>query len=136
MNAEQKRAWFLVVVFGVACVGFIVSGLILGFRGAWGFFGLLGLAGLTPFIWRGEKPDERDLSIRRRAVLAAGMLSYLTFVLSTVAVYFVAYTWRQQAMVSVDVFPAITLAGGVVFYLAYSVTVLVLYGRHVEGDHA
>jgi len=35
----------------------------------------------------------------------------------------------------VQLFAAVTLAGGIVFYLAHSVVILVLYGRRVEADN-
>ena len=80
MNAEQKRAWFMLGTFGLACIAFLILGFTLGFRGAWGAFGIFGLAGFAGFIGRHEKVDERDAAINRRAALVAGMVSYLAFI--------------------------------------------------------
>jgi len=136
MNAEQKRAWFVLVVFGLACVTFVVWALTLGLRGAWAAFGIFVLAGFAFLIRRREKADERDAVINRRAALAAGLASYLTFVISCLGTWLVAFAWRGQGQVSVQMFAAVTIAGGIVFYLVHSVTILVLYGRHVESGDA
>ena len=44
MNAEQKRAWLVLGAFGLACLAFAVGILTLGLPGAWGAFGITGLA--------------------------------------------------------------------------------------------
>ncbi len=135
MNAEQKRAWFVLGVFGVACVAFAAWTLVLGLRGAWGAFGIFGLAAFAPLIKRQEKADERDAAINRRATLAAAVASYVAFILGCMGVWFAAFAWLRQEQVSVQLFAAITIAGAIVFYLTHSVAILVFYGRHVEtGD--
>ena len=136
MNGQQKRAWFVLGVFGLACIVFAVWAMTLGFRGAWGAFGIFGLAGFAFLIGRREKADERDATINRRAALAAGMVSYVTFIFGCMGVWFVAFAWQRQEQVSVQLFAAVTLAGGIAFYLAHSMAILILYGRHVEADHA
>ena len=136
MTAEQKRAWFVLGVFGVACVAFAVWILTIGVRGAWGTFGLFGLSAFGLLFRRRDRFDERDTMINRRAALAAGLASYTAFVLGCTGVWFVAFAWRRQGQVSVHMFPAVTLAGAIVFYLVHSVAILILYGRQVEPDDA
>lgn len=137
MNAEQKRAWFVLGAFGLACTAFVVWTLTLGLRGAWGTFGIFGLGGFAfVLIRRREKMDERDFTIHRRAALLAGMASYLTFVICCMGTWFVVFAFQGDKQVSVQMFAAVTGAGGIVFYLTYSVAILVLYGRHVEADDA
>jgi len=136
MNAEQKRACFILGVFGLACVAFAASALTLGLPGAWGAFGIFGLAGFAFLIRRREKADERDAAINRRAALAAGMTSYAAFVLGCMGVWFVAFAGQRQEQVSVQWFAAITAVGGIVFYLTHSIAILVLYGRHAEAGDA
>jgi len=136
MSAQQKRARFVLGVFGLACVAFVVWILTLGLRGAWGTFGIFGLGGFACLIGRRQKGDERDAIISRRAALAAGMASYLAFILGCMGVWFIAFAWHRQHQVSVHMFAAVTVAGGIVFYLTHSVAILVLYGRHVEADDA
>ena len=108
MNAEQKRAWFVLGAFGLACIAFVVWILTLGLRGAWGTFGLVGLGGFQLLFRRRDRIDERDAMISRRAALAAGMVSYLAFVLGCMGVWFVAFAWHRQSQVSVHMFAAVT----------------------------
>lgn len=136
MNAEQNRAWFVLGVFGLACVVFAAWILTLGLAGAWGAFGIFVLAGFAFLIRRREKADERVVAINRRAALIAGLTSYTFFILGCMGVWSVAFAWQRQEQVSVQLFAAITLAGGIIFYLTHSVAILVLYGRHVEADDA
>lgn len=136
MNAEQKRAWFVVMIAGATCVGFVVLGTILGFRLAPAALGIFGLAGFTGLIGRGEKADERDTSIARRATLAGAMASYGAFILGCMGVWFVAFAWHRQEQVSVHVLGIISCMGMAVLFTARSVAVLVYYGRHVEAGDA
>lgn len=136
MNSEQKRAWFVLVMVAVACIGFVALGLVFGFRGAWGAFGIFGLAGFAPLIGRGEKADERDISISRRATLAGGMASYGAFIFGCMGVWFVEFAWHRHDTVSVHLLGTITALGAIVFYAARSLAVLILYGRDVESDNA
>ena len=135
MNAEQKRAWFTLGVFVVACLGFVIIGLAIRFSVAWSAFSILGLLGFTPFIARGERGDERDSSIGRRASLIGGMASYLAFVLGCMGVWFIEFAWRGQSQVSVHVLSAITMVGAITLFVVRSLAILVLYGRHSEADH-
>jgi hypothetical protein len=64
------------------------------------------------------------------------MTSYVAFILGCMGVWFLAFVWRKQMMVSVHWFAAITLAGGIVFYVTHSVWILILYGRHLGADDA
>ena len=134
MTAEQKRAWFVLGLFGVACVAFAVWILTIGVRKAWCTFGLLGLSAFGLLFRRRDRIDERDVMISRRAWLAAGLASHTAFVLGCMGVWFVAFAWHRQGQVSVHMFPAVTFAGGIVFLLVHSVAILILYGRHVEAD--
>ena len=135
MNAEQKRAWFMLVVFGVACLGFVIVGLAIRFFAAWAALSVLGLWGFTPLIARNEREDERDHSINRRATLLGGMASYLVFVLGCMGVWMIESSWRGQSQISVHVLPAITGAGAITFAVIRSLAVLILYGRRIEADN-
>ena len=134
MNADQKRAWFILGVFGVACIAFVAWVLTYGPRCAWGAFGTFALAGFAFLIRRREKADERDAIINRRAALAAGMVSYGAFIVGCMGTWLGYFALRGQEQVSVHLFASITLAGGIAFYLAHSITILVLYGRRVGAD--
>lgn len=136
MNAEQRRAWFVLGVFGLACLGFVVLWLTIGFGVAWAAFAVFGLGGFSALIGRGEKADERDLSISRRATLAGGMASYGAFISGCMGVWFVTFAGRGQELISVHVLGTITVMGMVALFTARSLAILILYGRHVEADHA
>ena len=135
LSTQQKQAWFLLATLGLACVGWVVLGLVVGFAYALGAFGICGLGGFVALIGRGGKPDERDRSINRVAALAAGMASYMAFLLGCMGTWAVAFMWQHQEQVSVHFLAAITGVSGGVFWVAWSVTILILYGRTVEADH-
>ena len=135
MNAEQKRAWLAVGSMIACLIGYVALLLFVGPYRAMAAFALYGVNGFAGLIGRREKPDERDLSIARRATLAGGMASYGAFILGCMGVWSVASSWRQQEQVSVHLFPIITCLGGIVFYFVRSLTILVLYRRHMEADH-
>lgn len=135
MNAEQKRAWVGVVVGIVCLVGYLVLLPFFGPMVAFAVLGLFGITGFTGLIGRGEKADERDKSIARRATLGGAMASYLAFITGCMGTWFVVFMFQGNGRVSVHVLPVITMLGFVVFYFVRSVVVLVLYGRHVEADN-
>jgi len=135
MNAEQKRAWLAVGSMIACLIGYVALLPFLGPYPARAAFALFAVNGFAPLIGRKEKPDERDAGIARRATLAGGMASYLAFVLGCMGVWFVAFAWHRQDQVSVHLLAHITFLGGIVFYFVRSLTILVLYRRHVEADH-
>jgi len=135
MNAEQKRAW-LGVGSGVACVvAYLVILPFLGSQVAGAAFAILGLNGFAPLIGRGEKPDERDMSIVRNATLAGAVASYMTFILGCMGTWFIVFAWHREPQVSVHSLPMITFWAVLVVYLVRSAVILVLYNRHVEADN-
>ena len=136
MNAEQKRAWFVLVLDAIVCIGFVALGLAINFRVAWAALGLFAPAGFIPLIGRGEKPDERDVAINKHATLAGGMASYTAFVLACMGTWFAVFVWQEEGAVSVHVLSQITLVGVIVLFTVRSIVILVLYGRQVETDRA
>ena len=134
MNAEQKRAWLIVIVFVVSVVLFAVLAPFIGARAAIGAFGFFGVGGLAGFIGRGEKPDERDISILRKATMLGFAASYLIFVLGLMGVWFAVFMFHGRSQVSVHVLPAIVGLGGITHYLVRAVAILVGYRLHAEAD--
>ena len=136
MNAEQKRAWLGVVTMIACVVGYFV---LLPFFGpivataAFAFFAINGFAGS---IGKGEKTDERDKSIARRATLGGAMASYLVFIAGCMGTWIVVSLFQHEEQVSVHVLPKITMFGFIAFYFIRSVVILILYNRHVEADDA
>jgi len=129
MLPEEKRAVFVLVVIG--CSIAVAAGLVpfLG-PGAWGGLGLLGLIGLTQWLFRkGEqKADERDLAISRRAGLIAGAASYLAFFLACFCplMYCLAVGAKTIASTYLGL---IMLIGALALMAVRSIAVLVLYRR-------
>jgi hypothetical protein len=82
MNREQKKAWFTLIILGLA-LGLSVTA-ILVFRFAvgmswhasmagFGFMGIMGFSRIRPSFFKKDKQglDERDLLIKQKAMVAA-----------------------------------------------------------------
>ena len=137
MNAEQKGAWFVLVLDGLACIAFVALGLALNFRAAPAAFSLFaGWAFLPLFWWGAEKPDERDITISRTATGLGGMASYTAFVLGCMGTWGIVFAWQGKGAVSIHALSFITCLGALVYFTVRSVVILVLYGRQVEADNA
>jgi len=136
MNAEQKRAWLGVATMTACVVGYLVLLPFFGPVVATAAFALYGINGFAGFIGRGERADERDRSIGRRATLGGAMASYMAFILGCMGTWFTVFAWQGRELVWVHVLGMITVFGGIVFFFTRSVAVLVLYGRHTEPDNA
>ena len=134
MNAEQKRAWLGLISCVVCLVLFAVLAPFIGAQAAMGAFGILGVNGFRQLIGRGEKLDERDTSILRRAVAVGFVASYLTFVLALMGVWIVTFECHGRSQISVHVLPIIGFWGFLMVILVQSVAVLVGYRRHAEAD--
>ena len=142
MNREQKMSWLVIWTFAAGLAIFAVLALVTG--QVWpslGGFGIVGVSGLGPIIFRKPKGDvvevdERDKAICRKATLGGAMISYGTFILVCMATWKV-YRWQGREVISIHALPLIVFAGGTAMYLARSITLLVLYGRedrHAEKD--
>ena len=95
-------AWFtlvmqaLALILSLTAVGVLYFGFGLPLRRAvagFGFIGVMGFAGLAPLIFKKGKDDmkldERDLLIKRKAMLAAYWSFWPLFVLAAMAPFFV-----------------------------------------------
>ena len=134
MNAEQKRAWLGVVTITGSIVGYFVLLPFLG-PGAAGVFGFLGLNGFGVFIGRGEKADERDKNIARRATLGGFAASYGAFFIGCMGTWLVVFVFQHKEQILVHTIMRILMFGFIAFIFVRSVAILVLYNRHVEaGD--
>jgi hypothetical protein len=136
MNAEQKRAWFVVALTMVCAAGYLILLPLVGPTAAMGIFGLFGLGFLAPLIGLREKTDERDRSIARLAAIVGAMTSYGAFFVGCFGSWVVVYAVQGREQVSVHLLASITGIGGIALFFARSVAVLILYGRHVENDNA
>lgn len=136
MNAEQKRAWLGVVTMSACVAGYVALLPFFGPIVAFGAFGLYGIIGFAGLIGRGQRTDERDKAIARRATLGGAMASYAAFIFGCMGTWFVVFAWQGKQQVWVHVLPTITMIGAIVFFFTRSVAILVLYGRHAEADNA
>ncbi len=134
MNMEQKTAWFILILFPIVCVGFFVLSSIGGWKVGSAAFGLFGLIGLTPFIFRRRftltkiSIDERDRQICRKAYFAGGMASYLVFVVGLMSIW-ATKMYAGSNMVTIHLLPLIVFCGCMIFYVVRSVVLLILYNR-------
>ncbi len=136
MNAEQKRAWLGVVTMTACVAGYLLLLPFVGPVAATAAFAFYGINGFASLIGRKEQIDERDRNIARRATLAGAMASYGAFLLGCMGTWFVVFELRGEEQVGVHALPMITGFGVIVLFFVRSVTVLALYGRHVEADNA
>ena len=142
MNRAQKMAWFTLICVGV---GMVLSGAAVmvfafkfGFPKAFAglaFMGIVGLAGLSPVIFR-KKPgevelDERDRMIQRRASWAGFGTSYGFFGLACMTAWFVI---GPKGSISVNVLPQIFIGGMIAMIFVQSVAILIGYGRRGKGE--
>ena len=133
MVPEQKRSIFLVVVFSLSILLFLALIPLIGIKAAWAGFGLTGLGGLAPVLFRNKRRagevewDERDVMIGRKAALIAVILSYMTFVAACMVLWFV-HMWQGNHVISIHVLPLIVCAGGFVLFVGRAVAILILYG--------
>ena len=132
MNAEQKTAWLMIVLFLLCCGLYLGLLPFVGWKAAFAVFGLFGLAGLSPLIFSYHKRDgavsvdERDRQIVRRAGLAGGMASYLVFVLGCMTTWGLRRAAGSES-VDVDVLPFLVFCGAITLFMVRSVTLLVFY---------
>ncbi|MGO9228764.1 MAG: hypothetical protein ACLQKA_06075 [Bryobacteraceae bacterium] len=134
MNAQQKRAWFVLAVFGITLLVFGAAGLIWGFHpGTFGALGLFGFSGLTPLIARKELTDERDHAIAKRATAIAFGAFWLLFVAGLMLPFFFKGPQTMIAISALDL-SMIVLAAGILVFAIQAVAVLVSYrdGQHGE----
>ncbi|MCK4537996.1 MAG: hypothetical protein KAV42_04270 [Candidatus Krumholzibacteria bacterium] len=134
MNKEQKTAWFILILFPIVCVGFFILSSFGGWRVDSAAFGIFGLIGLTPFIFRRRldpsrvASDERDRQINRKAFVAGGMASYLGFVIGLMCIWAVNMIAGNN-MITIDLIPLTVFCGWMIFVVVRSVVLLFLYSR-------
>jgi hypothetical protein len=144
MNKWQKEARFTLIIMGLALALSLSAVFVLRYvfdfkwhnaMGGFGFIGLLGLSrvDLSMFRINKKKPplDERDLLIKRKAMIAAYWGFWPIFVLMAMAPFFVyGPNGKVPAtypcwMVFVGMFVVITL---------YSIAILNEYGWRDKGE--
>jgi hypothetical protein len=154
MHPQQKHARFNLIVISCAVVpaalGYAVLLTLYGPKvamAASGFFGICGLLGFGgKFYSKGKDSpkvtmDERDEDIKRRAMLIGWGVDWLFWGLLCMIPWFVV-AFRdglerlQEPMVPVAWLPLAYGATALLHVSAWSIAVLVLYGKGAGGDEA
>lgn len=144
MNRAQKIACFNLIVILTALVFSTIAVSVLYFVvglpirraiGGFGFIGICGLMGLSPWLYKKDSGkvsfDERDLMIMRNASLGAYSIFWVLFVLAAMVPFFVL---GPKGMVSVKYLTVMVFGGMIVVALVQSVITLGAYGWREKGE--
>ena len=144
MNKWQKEARFTLIVIGLALALSLTAVGVLYFGFGWplrraaagfAFMALMGLSRVDPSMFRikSKKPplDERDLLIKRKAMIAAYWSFWPIFVLMAMAPLFV---YGPDGKVSVLYLAWMVFVGMFVVMTLYSIAILNEYGWRDKGE--
>jgi membrane protease YdiL (CAAX protease family) len=144
MNRAQKIALFTLVMLVVAlvlsliAVGVAYFGFGLPLRRAasgFGFIGIMGFSALAPLFFRKNKQevqlDERDLLIKRKAMLAAYGGFWPLFVLAAMIPWFII---GPKGTITVNYLPWMVFGGMFFVALVDAVVTLEEYGWREKGE--
>lgn len=144
MNRWQKIARFTLIMLGLALLLSLVAvsvayfGFGLPLRravGGFGFIGVLGFAALAPVLFKKEKGkvelDERDLLIKKKAMLAAYSSFWVLFVLATMIPWFII---GPKGTITVNYLPWMVFAGMFVVTGVQAIVTLEQYGWRDKGE--
>jgi hypothetical protein len=132
----KEGVYWLVLLAATAAV-YVVLAAFVGPVAAQGAFGLLGLAGLQPLLYRKQRKtvvwDERDTLINYRAVIAGYSVFWLVFTLAPMGVWAAVYFYEGASTVSVHVLPSLVMAGAIVVITVRAIAIVVQYRRQNAG---
>jgi len=142
MSPQQRAAWFKLIVALAVVVLYAALVPFVGPKHALVAFAICGLWGLEPFFFRkgpdGKRPilDERDHLISIRAQVA-GLWIFWEFLLAACMIIWATlrYYYHRQT-ISVDLLPQLFLGSVVIFQIAYSLAILIQYGRSTPNENA
>ena len=130
MPPLYKEAFYWFVLLALTAAAYVILMIFLGPIRAMGAFGLLGLAGLQPLLYRKRRQavvwDERDTLIHYRAVLAGYSVFWLVFTLAPMSIW-AATCYEGHSMISVHVLPLIVMGGSIVVMTTRAVAIVVQY---------
>ena len=154
MHPQQRHARFNIIVISCSLLSALLGYALLfafhGSRGAMAAFAFLGISSLLGlgdrFYRKGKNPsavvmDERDEDIKRRAMVIGWGVDWLFWGLICMVPWFVVafrsgFERSQELAIPVALLPLTFMATGLLHVLAWSIAVLVLYGRQGGGDAA
>jgi hypothetical protein len=144
MNRWQKEARFTLTIMGIALVLSLTAVCILRFvfdfkwnsaTAGFAFIALTGFSRVDPSMFRikSKKPplDERDLLIKRKAMVAAYWGFWPIFVLMAMAPFF---AYGPDGKVPVTYLSGMVFAGMFVVMTLYSIAILNEYGWRDKGE--
>jgi len=137
MKRIQRIAWAFVIIIPIAVMLATAGTTILYFKYGWpraaaglGFLGLAGLAGAAPAVFRKDAesstPDERDRMISKNAATAGFATAYGIVGFACMLPFSLL---GPKASIEVSWLPLIFAGAGLSHFFAYSVAILVQYGR-------
>jgi len=144
VNRAQKIAWFtlvmLAIAFGLSLAAFGLAYFIFGLSArraasGFGFIGIMGFSALAPLLFKKDKDkvqlDERDLLIKRRAMLGAYSIFWPMFVLAAMVPFFVV---GPNGTIPVVYLPWMVFGGMFVVMLVQAIATLEQYGWRRQGE--
>ena len=152
MHPQQRHARFNLIVIASALIpaalGYAVLFTFYGPKSAmaaFAFFGICGLLGFGGYFYRKNKDspvvtmDERDEDIKRRALLIGWGVDWVFWGLLCMVPWFVvAFRFgierTQEPIIPVVLLPLIYMVMGLLHVAAWSVAVLVLYGKGADNN--
>jgi hypothetical protein len=127
---KEGLCWLVLLAVTTACYFALCP--LLGAQAATGAFGLLGVGGFFPLLYRKRRQaialDERDRQIASRAQLAGYSVFWPIFVLGTMAIWEIA-RYNGQSTISIEVLPGIVFGGFLVFITARALAIVIQYHR-------
>jgi hypothetical protein len=144
VNRAQKIAWFNLIVIALA-LGLSVAAFGIGYfifgaparqaAAGFGFIGIMGLLGLTPFVFRKDEGkvrfDERDLVINCKAAIVAYSVFWVLFVAAAMVPWFIK---GPHGVITVNYLPSMVFGGMFVVTLIQAIVTLKQYGWRGQGE--
>jgi hypothetical protein len=141
MNRQQKIALFTLVVvslaLGLSVMTFSIAYFIFNVpahhaTAGFGFMGIMGFIGLTPFLFKDKgkvQADERDLAIIRKAAVVAYSVFWVLFVAAAMIPWFII---GPSGTITTNYLPWMVFGGMCVVMLLQSIVTLNEYGWRGE----
>ena len=145
MNRLQKLAWFNLIVIAAAilitALAITIEVSIRGYStiGFWVFVALLSSLKLKPYLFKKSRnkvlSDERDDLIQKRALSFAYTLFWIVLVVSSFAI-FISTGMGPKSSVPAITLPLMVIGGALFIQVVCSISILVQYGRSVQGEQS
>jgi hypothetical protein len=137
MPPLYKEGVYWLVLLAATATAYLILAVFIGPIPAQGAFGLFGLAGLQPLLYRKQRKtvvwDERDTLINYRGIIAGYSVFWLVFTLGPMSVWAVVYLYGGRSMISVHILPSLVMAGFIVVMTARAIAIVVQYRLQSAG---